>query len=309
MSRPAKTLTAWRFSDAKPGHDNQSLGLLEALGRKLELQSHTLTVPRSRITRGLNWLRGAVAGGADLPAPDLLVGAGHSTHLPLLTAARRHGGRSIVLMKPSLPTRCFDLCVIPEHDGLAVAPGRLITRGMLNRIREDADKDATRGLILVGGPSRHHGWATDQLIAMIREICLRSPGLQWTVANSRRTPAKTLKQLQQLESAQLTVMPWDRVPKDWLAGQLSRSGTVWVSEDSASMVYEALTAGVSTGLLPVPRLRDSRVSRGVSGLARDRLLTPYAAWVEGAALSPPEHAFNEADRIAAWMIEQWQLGV
>ncbi len=308
LSRQENTLSVWRFSDGKPGHDNQSRGLVEALARRLRVQCHELRVSSSRLSRTMAWLRGAVDGGDDLPTPALLIGTGHATHLPLLTATRSRGGRSVVLMKPSLPMRCFELCIIPEHDNVAPAPGRLITRGMLNRIQGSQNKDANRGLILVGGPSRHHGWANDELITMVREICRRSPVIQWTVANSRRTPAKTLEQLQQLEHPQLTVVPWDTVGTNWLLEQLSRCQLVWVTEDSASMVYEALTAGAATGLLPVPRLSDSRISRGVSGLAKAGLLSPYTSWIEGAALCPPDHAFNEAERVADWMIEQWQLG-
>ncbi len=308
MNLPPNTLSVWRFSDGKPGHDNQSRGLVNALARRLELECYDFSVSPFRISRTLAWLRGVVSGGDTLPAPDLLIGAGHSTHLPLLTAARRYGGRHIVLMKPSLPIGCFELCIIPEHDGLPAAPGRLITRGMLNRIQGNKNKEADRGLILVGGPSRHHGWDAGNLIMMVRKICQRSPDIQWTVANSRRTPAATLRRLQQLESARLTVVPWDTVDSNWLPEALSHSATVWVSEDSASMVYEALTAGAATGLLPIPRLRDSRISHGVSNLVRDGLLTPYAAWIEGASLCPPEHSFNEAERVADWMIGQWQLG-
>ena len=39
----------------------------------------------------------------DLPTPDIVLGAGHRTHLSLLAARRVHRGKAVVLMRPSLP--------------------------------------------------------------------------------------------------------------------------------------------------------------------------------------------------------------
>ena len=38
-------------------------------------------------------------------------------------------------MKPSLPRRWFDLCIVPQHDGVAADAHTLVTEGALNRIR------------------------------------------------------------------------------------------------------------------------------------------------------------------------------
>src|SRR5690606_9436172 len=96
--------------------------------------------------------------------PHLIVAAGHATHLPALAARRARGGRAIVLMRPTLPTPLFDLCLVPEHDLLSLS-GRLNrfrvvpTRGVLNPFEASADADQTTGLVLIGGPSKHHGWS------------------------------------------------------------------------------------------------------------------------------------------------------
>ncbi|MDQ2694705.1 MAG: mitochondrial fission ELM1 family protein, partial [Pseudomonadota bacterium] len=105
----------WRFSDGRPGHDNQSLGLAEALARLMPVQVFTLApLPPLPALAGL--LTGRAPAALRLPAPDLILGAGHRTHLSLLAARRSRGGRAVVLMSPSLPLRWFDLCLIPEHD-------------------------------------------------------------------------------------------------------------------------------------------------------------------------------------------------
>ncbi|MEZ5579448.1 MAG: ELM1/GtrOC1 family putative glycosyltransferase [Candidatus Competibacteraceae bacterium] len=86
--------------------------------------------------------------------------------------------------------------------------------------------------------------------------------------------------------------------------QLARAGQVWVSADSVSMVYEALTAGAAVGMLEVPRKRSSRISRGLDKLAG-------AGWVTLSPTGNVSHAssavstFNEAERCARWIVERW----
>ena len=48
--------------------------------------------------------------------PDIAIGAGHKTHLYLLAIKRCFGAKIVVILKPSLPLKFFDLCVIPKHD-------------------------------------------------------------------------------------------------------------------------------------------------------------------------------------------------
>jgi uncharacterized protein len=48
----------------------------------------------------------------------------------------------VVLMKPSLPRRWFDLCILPQHDGIAADAHTLVTEGALNRVRPAPDRDA-----------------------------------------------------------------------------------------------------------------------------------------------------------------------
>ena len=92
----------WRFSDGKPGHEAQTQGLINALAQRRQLQVHELSVHDYR--RGLlDIVKKRFAPGTALPAPALLIGAGHATHWPLLAARRARGGRIIVMMKPSLP--------------------------------------------------------------------------------------------------------------------------------------------------------------------------------------------------------------
>jgi hypothetical protein len=82
----------------------------------------------------------------------------------------------------------------------------------------------------------------------------------------------------------------------------------WVTEDSVSMVYEALTARALVGLIPVPRTAASRVARGVDGLVHDRWVTPLDRYLAGSAMTGPEGAFNESERVARAILSRWFRG-
>jgi uncharacterized protein len=188
MTRPSPArdpLEVWRFSDGRRGHDAQSLGLIEALRELRALRCHEVALPAEGGPLRRLWA-GRVAT-ARLPDPMLLVGAGHRTHLPMLTARRRRGGRAVVLMRPSLPIACFDLCIVPTHDGRGPGPGVLVTRGVLNRARPGTIREATGGLVLLGGPSRHHDWHGTSVAEAVSAVVAADPSGPWQIADSRRT--------------------------------------------------------------------------------------------------------------------------
>lgn len=286
-------LVIWRFCDGKRGHENQTLGLAEALRERVPVRTQDIHLHRSE--------RAPSTG-----TPSLLIGAGHRTHGAVWRARRRTDARAVILMKPTLGLSRFDLCVVPEHDGLSAQPGVLLTRGVLNRVRPAPVKHPGRGLIAIGGPSKHHDWLGAEIVAQVKTIIARSaPGQSWTVTNSRRTPHATWETITALAGRTVTCVDWRCQDATWLVTQLGTTPTVWVSEDSVSMVYEALSAGAGVGLLAVPRRSTGRVVRGITLLIADQSVTPFGYWQSGATLRPPAVALNEAGRVAAWIESQW----
>lgn len=300
MSDAARPLVVWVVSDGKPGHLNQSLGLAEALARATPTNTHVIpALPAWRAL--LAWLLKRLPGHAK-STPDLLLGAGHGTHLTLLAARRACGGRAVVLMKPSLPRRCFDLVIAPRHDGLAADAHTLVTEGALNRIRPAAAPDPQRGLILIGGESPHFQWDGDAIQVQIQSVLARTPDIQWTLTSSRRTPAEFLAGL--TAAPNLTVVPHTATGPDWLPQQLAGCGTAWVTPDSASMVYEALTAGATVGVFDLPVNPKSRVGWAIAELADAQRITRFIAWCAHGTLHPNPQPLAEADRCAARIL-QW----
>ena len=244
--------------------------------------------------------------GKQLPAPDLIIGAGQRTHLPLLMAKSAYGGRTIVLMKPSLPSTFFDLCLIPDHDKPPGQNNILSTCGALNTIVPSTNKDPGRGLILIGGPSRHYRWDEASLLAQISRI-LNEKSVQWTLADSPRTPDSSRQAFKTLARNNLSYKPYADSGRDWLAQQLEHSATTWVSTDSVSMLYEALTSGSKVGLLDVPIKQPSRIVDGIQKLIDAGMLTRFNDWANGIELKYAKAGFNESARCAKLVLQHFSF--
>lgn len=296
-------MVIWRIVDGRRGHDNQSLGLVKALSRHIPCVSHD--IPVSSFKPGLwHYLLKKYSPGDNLPKPHLIVGAGHGTHLHLLCAQRAHGGRTAVIMKPGFPAAFFDFCLIPDHDNPRITDSIIITRGALNAITPGGHHNPGCGLILIGGPSRHFGWDDNQLFEQIGLILKTSNNITWHITDSPRTPVSTINKLAGLNLKNVIFQPYKNTGVDWVTDQLLKSGYVWVTEDSMSMIYESLTAGAATGLLRVPLQQQGKLTNCILNLVNNNMITSYEDWKNGKQLSPPDDILDEANRCAEYLLEK-----
>ena len=292
----------WRLLDGRSGHENQVIGLTEAIARRHAVQPFNLSIAqslrglRSLIPRRLSFAK-------ELPAPDLLIGAGHATHLPLLICQQRFGGKTVVVMKPSLPTALFDLCLIPAHDNLILQPENVIrTEGALNRIRPSADHDSDTGLLLIGGPSKHFLWSDDFVVDQVRQVVQKS-NVRWTMATSERTPDSFIRRWRK-QAPEISLVTAQECLSQWLPEQLARCGVVWVTCDSMSMIYEALTTGTHVGLLELPVIRRDRITRNIQRLCGMGWGVMARQWLAGHKLPMLSRQFSESDRCSAIVVDR-----
>lgn len=303
MSTTLRTIRI--ISDCRPGHENQSAGLAAALARRTGAASHTVRLAESPL-RWITRFPAAAALEPGAPVPELLIGTGHRAHLPLAFAARRFGARAVVIMRPTWPVALFDLCLIPAHDCTRrCARGNVIqTRGALNRIPEEIPVKQKRGVVLIGGPSKHHGWDADLLIEAVTTVITSRPELSWVVGDSFRTPADFLDQLRRRD-LRAEFASHARTTREWLPAQLLAAEEVWVTEDSVSMLHEAVTAGARTGVLPMPaRNHGARPLRAVQGLVQDGFAMSYDAWQQGRHTLPPAKHLHETARCAEIIMQR-----
>ena len=296
----------WRITDGKAGHDSQSRGLIQALNACTACTSFEVDAP-SVLSILIDFLCRRFSAAVDLPNPDLIIGAGHATHLPMLAARQARGGKVVVLMQPSLPLHWFDLCLIPKHDDPKTINNVIVTEGPLNQIIPSTEHRTDQGLILLGGPSRHYEWSANKIIEQIKMIIKKDPR-RWVLTDSPRTPDITRHSLLQLgNDSALTYQPYTECGPDWLPQQLRFTGTVWVSRDSMSMIYEALTSGAAVGVLDVPRKKNDRIIHAVDTLINTKQVISYQNWHKGASLFPPATPLHEAKRCARLILERLSL--
>jgi hypothetical protein len=299
-------LVIWRLTDGKPGHENQSLGLLNSLKNKVKCQSHDIKVSNN-FEALFNILTATWPFGRNLPLPDIILGAGHNTHLHLLAAKRSFGGKTIVLMKPSLPVRWFDLCLIPQHDNYQGGGNYIEIKGVLNSIRPTGNQKTSKSLIMIGGPSKHFKWSDSGVIAQIYELVKQNPYIEYILTTSPRTPESFVAAVRRIKFQNLCIVPYQNTIKGWISAKLDECSSAWITEDSVTMVYEGLTAQVAVGLLNLEANKNSRVYRGVESLVYQKFVTRFDFIGVYKKSLLPVNGFSEADRCSDWLLQNWEL--
>ena len=122
------------FSDGRPGHVKQSLGIVKALQAYIDVDFDRLEVPpRSLLDNLLSHISYLlkVDVGADIYVPeksDIFIGTGSRTHVPMLAAGRKRGVKIVTCMSPASYLRAkFDLCCVPQHDEVKPADNIFFT--------------------------------------------------------------------------------------------------------------------------------------------------------------------------------------
>ena len=164
-----KTLIIWHFTDGKIGHEKQSAALIFELEKLIpvkvfEFHANTMNMLRDSFLGQRKYSKYH-----NTQKPDLIIGTGHRTHIPMLLAKLRFGGKTVVIMKPSIPYTLFDFCLVPKHDIPPKRDNIITTNGSLNKIAEGSFISKENGLctFLIGGPSNHYKWSTSEIIDQI----------------------------------------------------------------------------------------------------------------------------------------------
>jgi len=294
-----KSITIWRFIDGKAGHEKQSTAAINALSKKINCEVLDIDLPSKNSFFGA-FFSGKLKTLKNLGKPNLIIGVGHQTHLYVLFSKKYYGGMSILIMKPSLPTDWFDLCILPEHDrvlaqkeyidwALTSASKIFYSQGPLVDIKERKKNKTGKSMILIGGPSKNYQWNNVMIVSQIIDLIEQNPNDKFMLVTSRRTPKSFMKHLrtevrmlQQLERVR-TIEPGEPLRNldiytsssephhahsnpEWVNERMSEAPYVWVTNDSFSMIYEALSYGAKVGLLCLDAYRDNRVDQATTRL-------------------------------------------
>ena len=255
-----KIKVIWRFTDGKAGHDKQSLALVDSLMNQTKCRLFDFNVQGQR-----NPILNIIFKNYKLPEgitkPDIAIGAGHKTHLHLLAIKRCFNAKIVVIMKPSIPLIFFDLCIIPKHDGIKNGPNIINIQSSLVKFNSNLKKKENTGLILIGGPSKHYFWDSKTVLEEICKISKKFKFRKLLLSTSRRTPFDFLDQLNELNISDIKVYEYSKIKSDWLDKHINKVKNIWVTNDSYSMVTEALASGADLDIIGLKVKQDSKLSK------------------------------------------------
>jgi mitochondrial fission protein ELM1 len=298
----ASSYKHWLYlHDGKPGHLNQLRGLSEALAAKQPddksfwLDVTTLSFTERLVARGeqLNSLKSV----------DVIVAAGHSTHWLTLMLGRKLSAHTVVVMRPSWPLAWFDSVIMPKHDTIdtEVVSNVYLTEGAMNVLGHQTHHSSNKGLVLIGGDSKHFSWPSKQVTAQVCAIIDSQPELEWTVTDSRRSPERQLSDVQ-TACPNATMQNHNNCPKGWLVEQMRYANSIWVTPDSVSMVYEALSSGADVGLIELSPKAQNRINRSMLALIAEKKVSSVSQACVINLASEPLPRLNEAESAAAWLL-------
>ena len=315
--QPANKLRVVAVLDGRPGHEKQTMGILYALQRSCPVEIIPFKVRRLSLLDEVVetcrlFLPGAIGRVPDwqVGKVDLVLGTGSRTHLPMLSYKKKYAVPVVTCMSPPLYLRHrFDLCLVPEHDGVPASNNILLTVGAPNCSANKGKHQDGRGLILIGGvDDNSHRWDSRQIAAMVEKIVSTEVDTLWTVSSSPRTPQETVALITALLSRYDNIRFFDYkdTPPGWIEEQYDTNSIVWVTADSISMVYEAISAGCRVGIMPVQwRHLNGKFSRNEQLLVQKNLVTHFAAWQQDKTALVGPQELNEAQRCAEWILQRW----
>ncbi|NNP73890.1 nucleoside-diphosphate sugar epimerase [Acinetobacter defluvii] len=288
-------------SDGKAGHRSQAIGLFKAMQRQ-STQSITFEEISIEKLAIFSLVMGVFKKSVQNVerVPDYILGVGSHTQLRVLLLGKVYkNAKTVILMKPNFPFFWFDFAVIPEHDEVQASDRVIVTQGALNPIVNEQRHQQNRILIALGGSSKRHQWNAEKVLQNIESIVENNLHAEIILTTSRRTPNEFLAQLEQHHFAEkLHIFPVEQTPQGWIFEEMQLAEAVWVTEDSVSMIYEALTAGCKVGVIMIDRLKEDRITQSIDQAVVKKLI---ATQVHLSQL-PIAQTFKEADRVATYLL-------
>ena len=263
------TAASWLLAENYAGLQAQGLGLADAAGLAPELRT-LVRPPGWRWLSPRLWPDPLARFGAALapPWPDIAIGCGGTGAVALAALARR-GIRSVQVQHPRMDPRRFDLVVVNTHDGLR-GENVIVVRTALHRVtpvRLAAAAEAWRarlapGLtplprplvaVLVGGSNgrfrldRAVGTALGGALAAM----MVADGVRVMVTPSRRTAPEVTAALRDAVTPHGGLV-WDGTGENPYFGMLALADAIVVTEDSVSMLSEAVATSAPVLLAELP---------------------------------------------------------
>lgn len=207
-----------------------------------------------------------LAGSLQEEFADIIISTGSSLAPLNLLLKEENQAKSIVVMKPSFPysVNQFDLSILPMHDRVAKKATAVIrTLIAPNQVSEEAIQKARERLsayfppknghkrlgIFIGGESKSYRFNTEEFKKWVSELkeCTKKLNYELLITTSRRTNGEISKNLKQEfstePSTKLLVIANESNLDQVTYGMLADCDVAVITEDSVSMISEAISAG------------------------------------------------------------------
>lgn len=205
---------------------------------------------------------------------DWIISTGASLAPLNFLLKRENLAKSVVLMKPSFPFNFFqyDLALIPKHDRGRMPADHFRIQGAFSRMEPEVletskgllarslrDPSRVRLGLFLGGETRGFKPSVADTLNLLSEIerACEKWGGDFLVTTSRRTPEAVSQFLRERLLAhprcQLCVIASEDKRPEVVPGMMALAETLVVTEDSLSMISEALSAGKRVVVVKMPR--------------------------------------------------------
>ena len=247
----------WIITEGMAGTENQCIAVAETLGVDYKIHHIGLkfpfnhlcpfiskTVPRSFIT-GIDW---------DAPMPDLIIASGRKA---VAVALHFKDSFTVFIQDPKINSKYFDIVAAPQHDDVmgdnvirtVAAPNR-ITEQTLSNAKTEFDFSHLpdkKIAILIGGNSKSHTIPDNFGYTLFESILpyMQSDDYGFLITMSRRTPPQIRNHLRDIFSDDKCEI-WDGNGKNPYFSYLAHAHFILVTEDSTSMLSDALSTGKPT---------------------------------------------------------------
>jgi len=203
----------------------------------------------------------------------------------------------------------MDLCFVPVHDNVQPGNNIFTTIGPPGISTDKGIHESDRGLVLIGGiDNKSHVWHSEEVFLQVRAVIEKDTLKKWIITSSRRTPEEMCVLLERYasEKPEVTFFRAHETPSGWIEDAYDRNESVWVTADSISMVYEALTAGCLVGIFPMKwKKQNGKFHRSEQYLLENNMVTDFEAWISGKSKMVRPKPLNEAARCAEEILKRW----
>jgi len=261
----------WALLLPEAGFRSQVLGLAEALSGQVVEKNVDLLKPWSllpghlcpRPFSGLDPMLDRL----EPPWPDIVVACGGRTIALALAIKRAAGDKTlaIYIQNPKGAAKFFDLVVSMRHDGLN-GPNVLTIDTAIHRVTE-AKLESARSEwqerfsplhgplvgVILGGRShslRFTPAVADKMLADLATLA-KTSNASYFITPSRRTEPEIAARFKAFAESQPSARFWDGIGKNPYFAMLALSDALIVTEDSVSMVSEALASGKPVATVPL----------------------------------------------------------